>query len=167
MSLILNLVSVSMHCSLHGLLGVAHSSLTNERHLCEAEMYSCWPVGSVEGFSMTMKCCNAGDMVLSPQRPSTREYSFILLHTINKAERGWMPGWGGQGGGGKSREKWGGKQPVSTVISPAFCSPAGCERGGRRTFFLLFFPQFVGFGWKDINRSLSRRAGNQPKFFNT
>lgn len=85
---------------------------------------------------MTMECCNAGNMVLSPQRPSTREYSFILLHTINKAERlnAWLGRWG------QIPRKVGGKQPVSTVISPAFCSPAGCERGGRRTFFLLFFP---------------------------
>lgn len=79
----------------------------------------------------------------------------------------------GGGGGGQIPAKVGGKQPVSKVTSPAsvLCSSLWEKGEGRQEGFFLFssFSFFlVGFSWKDISRSLLRRAGirqSQPKFF--
>ncbi|KAL7405951.1 hypothetical protein ABVT39_010791 [Epinephelus coioides] len=94
---------------------------------------------------------------------STREYSSTLLGptvTINKAER---LNACVRRAGGQVLRRAGGKQPVSMATSPAFHSAAaGCEteeRGGRRALCVCL----LGFGWKDLKRSLLRGAGIRQK----
>lgn len=86
--------------------------------------------------------------------------------TINKAER---LNACVRRAGGQVLTRAGGKQPVSMATSPAFHSAAaGCEteeRGGRRALCVCL----LGFGWKDLKRSLLRGAGirqKAEKFFN-
>lgn len=81
---------------------------------------------------------------------------------------------GGGGGGGANPGKSGGQTTRFQGNKPSLCTLQQSvrerrgEAGGLFPFFLLFFFFLVGFSWKDMSRSLLRRAGirqSQPKFF--
>lgn len=128
--------------------------------------------------------CNPGFI------PSSTLNSWIFIRTaqpsgtINKAQRSWMPVWRRRRAGGGWRinpRKTGGKQPVPIATSPAssFWSRLWEQRGKAGSFFFFFLPilfflsffffspvAFIGLCWKDMRRSLLRRAGirsSQPK----
>lgn len=44
----------------------------NERHLCVAETWPCGAVGWEEGVTMTKRCCNSGNMVVTSSAPFRR-----------------------------------------------------------------------------------------------
>lgn len=105
----------------------------------------------------------------------------------NKQEARGLNAWVGRGGGQRGRRKGGGgganpgksggqttrfqgNKPSLCTLQQSVRERRG-EAGGLFPFFLLFFFFLfflVGFSWKDMSRSLLRRAGirqSQPKFF--
>lgn len=139
-------------------IGDAHPSPPTERHLCVVKCIPVWPVDPVwRGFQHDNK--TAAKLWHRP----ICSLQLVNIHphclTINKGQRGrergcsWMPGWGGGGANNPS--------PWQQVLPPTLQQAVRGEAGAIRFFFFSFF---VGFSWKDISRSVLRRAGNQPKF---
>lgn len=89
--------------------------------------------------------------------------------TMNEAHRGWMPARPSRGANpGKSEGQTTRFQGNKSSLPVRSRLREGRQEGFFFFFLFLFFffPRCVGFGWKDIGRSVLRTAGTQPNLFN-